>query len=137
MYRNTLMIGLVFSLVSVLLGAFGAHALKAMLTLDRLSSFETGVRYQFMHGAALIMLSLYISQNKVSQGLPTEIIWTARFFTWGVFCFSGSLYLFTLFALFNWNSPPLLGLVTPIGGFLFMLGWISWVRVVLLNKVDK
>ena len=59
MYRKILIWGLVFSLLAVVFGAFGAHALKVFVNQDKLQIFETGVRYQFMHAIALIALSLY------------------------------------------------------------------------------
>ena len=67
MYRKILIWGLVFSLLAVVFGAFGAHALKAFVSQDKLQIFETGVRYQFMHALALIGLSLYGSLQEVKQ----------------------------------------------------------------------
>ena len=59
MHRKILILGLFFSLLAVVLGAFGAHALKALVSQEKLQIFETGVRYQFMHAFALIALSVY------------------------------------------------------------------------------
>ena len=59
MHRKILVLGLIFAALSVLLGAFGAHALKSMVREDKLQIFETGVRYQFMHAMALITLAIY------------------------------------------------------------------------------
>jgi len=137
MHRKILIWGLLFSLLSVVLGAFGAHALKAFVTLDKLGVFETGVRYQFMHGIALILLSLYASQNNSLLGAQKGIGWAAHFFIVGIFCFSGSLYLLTLQSIFNFSGAHFLGPITPIGGLFFMLGWLNWLRVVFVNKVDK
>jgi uncharacterized membrane protein YgdD (TMEM256/DUF423 family) len=137
MHRKILVVGLLFSLLSVALGAFGAHALKALVTSDKLGVFETGVRYQFMHGVALIALSLYASQNNTLLGAHKGIAWASNFFIAGIFCFSGSLYLLTLQNIFNFSGANFIGPITPIGGLFFMLGWMSWLRVVFLNKVDK
>jgi uncharacterized membrane protein YgdD (TMEM256/DUF423 family) len=137
MHRKILIWGLSFSLVSVILGAFGAHALKVLVNADKLGVFETGVRYQFMHGMALIALSLYASQNNTISGAQKGISWAANFFMVGIFCFSGSLYLLTLQSILNFSGANLIGPLTPIGGLFFMLGWISWLRVVFLHKVDK
>jgi len=137
MHRKILVVGLLFSLLSVALGAFGAHALKALVTSDKLGVFETGVRYQFMHGVALIALSLYASQNNTLLGAHKGITWASNFFIAGIFCFSGSLYLLTLQNIFNFSGANFIGPITPIGGLFFMLGWMSWLRVVFLNKVDK
>jgi uncharacterized membrane protein YgdD (TMEM256/DUF423 family) len=137
MHRNILIWGLCCALLSIILGAFGAHALKSLITSDHLVTFETGVRYQFMHGAGLIMLALYASQNQALAGVQKGIRRAANFFIIGVFCFSGSLYLLALQSLIKLESLSILGPITPIGGLFFMLGWISWIRVVILNKVDK
>lgn len=137
MHRKILIGGLLFSLLSVVLGAFGAHALKALVTPDKLVVFETGVRYQFMHGIALIVLSLYAHQNNAELGTQKGISWAANFFIIGICCFSGSLYLLTLQSIFNFSGAIFLGPITPIGGLFFMLGWLSWLRVVFVNKVDK
>ena len=66
MGRKILILGLTFAALSVLLGAFGAHALKTMVSGDKLQIFETGVRYQFMHAIALITLAIYCSQRNLS-----------------------------------------------------------------------
>lgn len=137
MHRKILIGGLLFSLLSVALGAFGAHALKALVAADKLGVFETGVRYQIIHGIALIVLSLYASQNNTSIGTQKGIEWAANFFIAGIICFSGSLYLLTLQNLFALSWASFLGPITPIGGLFFMLGWMSWLRVVFLHKVDK
>lgn len=137
MHRKILIWGLSFSFLSIVLGAFGAHALKSFINIDRLVIFETGVRYQFMHAAALIMLALYSSQQQFTAALQKTIYWASKFFIIGVFCFSGSLYLLALQSIFKIEWVSIVGPITPIGGLFFMLGWISWIRVVWLNKVDK
>ena len=137
MHRNLYIWGLIFILFSILLGAFGAHALKSLITTDRLVTFETGVRYQFMHGVGLIMLAQYANNHSTVASIKKGIAWASNFFILGVFCFSGSLYLLALQAILKFEWVPILGPITPIGGLFFMLGWISWIRVVFLNKVDK
>jgi uncharacterized membrane protein YgdD (TMEM256/DUF423 family) len=64
MHRSIQIRGIVFAAIAVILGAFGAHALKALLPLDRLQVFETGVRYQIIHAIALIVLSLAMANAK-------------------------------------------------------------------------
>ena len=137
MHRKILIWGLLFSLLSFALGAFGAHALKALVTPDKLGVFETGVRYQLMHGMALIVLSLYASQHNALVGAQKGIGLAFIFFVVGIICFSGSLYLLTLQNILTISWASFLGPITPIGGLFFMLGWISWLRVVFLHKVDK
>jgi len=137
MSRKILLWGISFALLSVVLGAFGAHALKSIVPLDKLQIFETGVRYQFMHAMALVFLSLYIDQK---QGLFDDehaLKWASRFFSIGIILFSGSLYGLTISAYLNASWTAILGPITPLGGLCFMLGWLSWGRVVFLHKVDK
>lgn len=97
--------GLMF--LAVGLGAFGAHALKARLSPDMLAIFETGVRYQVYHALALLLLA--------SLRGPSKAVWC---FTAGIALFSGSLYLLALTGVRKW------GAVTPIGGVLFLAGWL-------------
>lgn len=137
MDRKILILGLTFAALSVLLGAFGAHALKSMVTEDKLQIFETGVRYQFMHAMALITLAIYCKQRNLSIKEQKRIGWAAHFFIAGTLLFSGSLYLLTLLSASNHPLIRFIGPITPIGGLSFMLGWFLWLRVVFLNKVDK
>lgn len=137
MHRKILILGILFSLLAVVLGAFGAHALKALVSVEKLQIFETGVRYQFMHAVALIALSLYGSQNEAKMGEQKAIGWSAHFFLIGIFLFSGSLYLLTLLSTTSYPIARLLGPITPLGGLCFILGWTFWLRVVFLHKVDK
>ena len=137
MSRKILLWGIGFALLSVILGAFGAHALKSIVPLDKLQIFETGVRYQFMHAMALIFLSLYMEQKQTIIGHENGLKWAARFFFIGIFLFSGSLYGLTISAFLNPTWISILGPITPLGGLCFMLGWLSWGRVVFLHKVDK
>jgi uncharacterized membrane protein YgdD (TMEM256/DUF423 family) len=137
MYRKILIFGLAFAALSVLLGAFGAHALKSMVSGEKLQIFETGVRYQFMHAMALITLAIYCNQRHLSVKEQKRIAWAAHFFIAGTLLFSGSLYILTLIATTDHPLIPFIGPITPIGGLCFMLGWFLWLRVVFLNKVDK
>lgn len=136
MHRKFLLWGIAFAFVAVLLGAFGAHALKAILSPEKLQSFETGVRYQFMHALALIALAIYSQQNKAKLILNKGIVWTARFFIVGSFLFCGSIYGLAILSVTYPEGTILLGPITPIGGLCYMLGWANWARLVWLNKVD-
>jgi uncharacterized membrane protein YgdD (TMEM256/DUF423 family) len=136
MHRKILLWGIGFAITAVLLGAFGAHALKAILTQEKLQSFETGVRYQLIHALALIALSIYGQINKTNDFLNKGIGWAAHFFIVGAFLFSGSIYGLALLSVIHPSWAFVLGPVTPIGGLFFMLGWAIWARVVWLNKVD-
>ena len=136
MHRKILLWGIGFAITAVLLGAFGAHALKSFLTPEKLQSYETGVRYQLIHALALIALSLYGQINKTNDFLNKGIGWAAHFFIVGAFLFSGSIYGLALLSVIHPSWAFVLGPVTPIGGLFFMLGWAIWARFVWLNKVD-
>ena len=101
-----------FSLLSVLFGAFGAHALKKKLSTEMLDIFEVAVRYQIYHGLGLIVVAWALSQWQNS--LTTAAGWC---FVAGIFIFSGSLYILSLTEI-RW-----LGAITPIGGLAFIAGW--------------
>ena len=105
--------GLVFLLTAVLLGAFGAHALKSYTTEQGLSWWKTGVSYQNTHGFALLILAL-ISPYLENQN---RVKWIALLFIGGCFLFSGSLYAMTL------TQIRILGAVTPFGGTLWIIAW--------------
>jgi uncharacterized membrane protein YgdD (TMEM256/DUF423 family) len=137
MHRKILILGLSFATLSVILGAFGAHALKSMVQEDKLQIFETGVRYQFMHAIALITLAIYCQQQHLSILEQKWIGWAAHFFIAGTLFFSGSLYFLTLLSPTNHSLIRFIGPITPLGGLCFILGWCFWLRVVYLKKVDK
>lgn len=137
MHRKIILWGLVLALLSVLFGAFGAHALKSLVAPDKLAIFETGVRYQFMHGLALILLSIFSQQNISNQPNEKRINGVAQLFLFGCLFFCGSLYLLTLQPLVGFNYSRIVGPITPLGGVLFMLGWASWIRLIWKHKVDK
>ena len=109
-----LALGAVSGAISVMLGAFGAHALKARLSADALSAFQTAVQYQMMHSLALIAVGLWLVRH------PDDMLarYAALAFCFGILFFSGSLYGLTL------GGPRWLGPVTPIGGMLFVAGWL-------------
>ena len=112
-YETTLIAGCVFGLLAVGIGAFGAHALKELLTENqRTETFELAVRYQFYHAFALVAAG-------VLQRLELAGRWAPIFFTIGIIIFSGSLFMLSLSGVTLW------GAVTPIGGVSFILGWGS------------
>jgi uncharacterized membrane protein YgdD (TMEM256/DUF423 family) len=108
--------GATFGLLAIVLGAFGAHALKKVLSEERLSSFEVGVRYQTY--SALFLLLLGFNAN-----LELSLIkWSFYFITYGTILFSVSIYLLSLADYLKKNFR-FLGPITPIGGLLMILGW--------------
>lgn len=102
-----------FGGVAVLLGAFAAHGLKASLSAEYLAVLQTGVQYQFIHALALLLVAV-LAKNNPSRFLSLAAI----FFAVGIVLFSGSLYLLVLT---TWKP----GLLTPLGGCLLVLGWLS------------
>jgi len=112
--------GLFFACLGVIIGAFAAHGLKPLLSLKEINNFETGVKYQFYHAIALIILGL------LGAHFPRQerLFKLAGFcFFIGIFLFSGSLYLLSTQSIFN-ITIPLLGPITPLGGLLLIFGWI-------------
>jgi uncharacterized membrane protein YgdD (TMEM256/DUF423 family) len=109
--------GGLFGGLGVILGAFGAHTLKARLTPELLAIFETGVRYQIYHALALLFLAL-VAEKRPKDGLLTAGGWL---FVVGTLLFSGSLYVLALGGV-RW-----LGAITPVGGAAFIIGWFCLV----------
>jgi uncharacterized membrane protein YgdD (TMEM256/DUF423 family) len=108
----------IFGLLAVIAGAFGAHALKAILNADQLAVWHTAVQYQFYHLFALLFLSTF-AHNKSKL-----ITASYYFFTFGIIFFSGSLYLLACRDVIGWGWLWIMGPITPIGGLLFILGWL-------------
>jgi len=104
----------IFGMLSVIFGAFGAHALKKILSQDQLKSFETGVKYQMYH--AIVLLVLGFNNEMISTG----IYWC---FTIGIILFSFSIYGLVLSDA-KGKKMKFLGPITPIGGLLLVTGWL-------------
>ena len=126
MHRSIQLRGIVFAAIAVILGAFGAHALKAVLPLDRLQVFETGVRYQIIHSIALIVLSLNLTKYEDATFASEWMHRAALFMTIGIVLFSGSLYIISTSSILPFSVGPWMGPITPIGGLFFIIGWTSW-----------
>lgn len=112
MEKRYFTLGAIVVLLSVAIGAFGAHALEPTLTAKALNSFQTAARYQTFHGLALIVVAF---AHERWPGRASKIAGVA--FTVGLVLFCGSLYALAL------GSPRAFGAVAPIGGLSFMLGW--------------
>jgi uncharacterized membrane protein YgdD (TMEM256/DUF423 family) len=117
--KNILLTGIVMAGAAVILGAFGAHGLKKIVTPEQLEVFKTGVQYQFYHALGMMLTALIAQQ--IEHNLIKRAAW--MFFS-GILAFSGSLYLMTLFYALNTEGVKWIGAVTPIGGLLFITGWI-------------
>lgn len=131
MVKKLLIVGIIYALTAVVLGALGAHALENYLTIDQLNSFETGVRYQMYHALALIL----VASISVITSKTKKIVF--YLFTIGVMLFSVSIYLLTTASLWNANFS-FLGPITPIGGLLLISGWIVllW-KIISNNSVNR
>ena len=116
-----------FGLTAVILGAFGAHALKSSLTVIQLNNWRTGVEYQFYHALALLFLSTF---SKYRSRL-IKIAFLS--FSLGIVLFSGSLYLLSTVSITG-LSTSYLGPVTPLGGLFLIGGWLSLILAALKNK---
>ena len=103
-----------FGMLSVILGAFGAHALKKILSEKQLHSFEVGVKYQMYH--AIVLLVLSFKSNTISSA-------TYWCFTLGIVLFSFSIYGLVLSDA-KGRKLRFLGPITPIGGLLLVSGWL-------------
>lgn len=128
MNKRIIIIASVFGLLAVILGAFGAHSLKQHISPANLQVWNTGVQYQFYHTMALLFLSTF------SRFKTRTINAASWFFTAGVICFSGSLYLLATKEILNLSWISVLGPVTPIGGLFFILGWLGLLFATLKNK---
>lgn len=98
--------------VAVAAGAFGAHALKNMLSPERLQTWHTAVQYHAWHALGLLLIGLASSHFQIDLSLPVLLLLA------GIFIFSGSLYVLCLTGV-GW-----LGAITPFGGVAFVLGWL-------------
>jgi uncharacterized membrane protein YgdD (TMEM256/DUF423 family) len=112
--RTLAVAGILLALATVF-GAFGAHALKAQLSPDRLQVYETAVRYHFFNALGLIGIGLTLRFVDAPA-----VRWAAVLVLIGVILFSGSLYALTF------GAPRLFGVVTPFGGLALIAGWICF-----------
>ena len=112
MFRVLLLLAALFGFTGVGLGAFAAHGLKGQLSAEYLAVFQTGVHYQMLHALALLGLAA------LWQRLGGRLLTAAGVcFCVGILLFSGSLYALTL------TGISALGMITPMGGLMFMVGW--------------
>jgi uncharacterized membrane protein YgdD (TMEM256/DUF423 family) len=125
--RTILVTASVFGMLGVITGAFGAHALQARLTPHQLEIWHTGVQYQFYHAFALLFLS---TLNRPQSNLVRTSYY---FFTVGIIFFSGSLYILACADLLgNWTHAS--GPITPLGGLMFICGWLTMAIAAYRNK---
>lgn len=123
----TLIIGAFYGMFSVILGAFGAHAFKKILSVERLTSFETGVKYQMYHALLLLIIGFFL---KFETGIEKTTAW---FIILGTFLFSVSIYFLSFQEVWGVNLK-FLGPITPIGGLLMITGWALLIYIFAKTK---
>ena len=119
---NWISTGAIFSGLSVMLGAMGAHSLKNVLTENKLSSFQTATEYMGYHGLALILVGTICLQLNGDSAKALKKV--GILFTTGIFMFSGSIYSLIF------EGPRIFGPITPVGGLCFMAGWFIFAGVI-------
>lgn len=121
MFKLFTSLGSINALIAVMLGAFGAHALKNRLSADMLDIFQTGVQYHFYHALGLLAVGI------IAYHLPDSSLlrWSGWLMLAGIIIFSGSLYILSISGI-TW-----LGAITPIGGTSFIAAWILLTIAVL------
>ena len=123
--KNWLITAFLLCGLAVALGAFGAHGLKTRVPPLQIEAFKTGVQYHFYHAFAIALAAI------LSQFVDNMFVRRAmRLFLAGIVCFSGSLYGLTFAELTNTEGVRWIGAITPIGGVLFILGWVQLARSV-------
>jgi uncharacterized membrane protein YgdD (TMEM256/DUF423 family) len=127
MKPSFLFLGAFCAFLGVGIGAFGAHALKAMLSAEHLAVYQTGVTYQMWHSLGLLCIGLLQHQTPGSK----FVSWAGWLMFIGILLFSGSLYLLVLL------DTPKFGMITPIGGVCFLIAWLLVCLSVNNNKPKK
>ena len=127
MNRKILFTASLLGIIAIVLGAFGAHSLKEVLTTEQLNTFETGVKYQMYHALFLLFLG---NSNSITEKMKKYVL---NLILFGVILFSGSIYLLATMAVTGINFK-IIGILTPIGGLLLLLGWGIFGMQVLQKK---
>ena len=126
MFKNFI-ITCFLGMLAIILGAFGVHALKELLSSEELSSFNTAVQYQMYHVIVLLFVNMYTG---FSTKQKNTISWL---FFFGIFFFSGSIYAIQLTAV----TAKSIWFITPLGGLFFILGWVFMLTGFLKKMRNK
>lgn len=119
-YKRLLFVCSILGMLAVGLGAFGAHGLKNVLAVDKITTYTTGITYHFYHTLSLLFVTVLIKDN------PSQWLKRSAFcFFIGILLFSGSLYLLATRELIGLSNYKWLGPLTPLGGLFFIMGWLS------------
>ncbi len=113
--KKNLTITALLGAIAIMLGAFGAHGLKEILSPEDIVSFQTGVRYQMFHVFALLFVNMYQNFSEKTKNTISYLFFA------GILCFSGSIYFIKLTGI---TMAKPLYLITPLGGMLFIIGWL-------------
>ena len=127
MNKTILVTGLIFGVLAIILGAFGAHGLKKVLVADELATFETGVRYQMYHALFLMVLSML---PRVADDTKKWVFYAVVI---GVVLFSFSIYFLATNKLTAFDFRKI-GWVTPVGGLFMIVGWVYLIISILTKK---
>jgi uncharacterized membrane protein YgdD (TMEM256/DUF423 family) len=106
-------------MISVILGAFGAHALKELIPEKTLASFHTATTYMMTHAIAIFIVGMMYRHYK-----NKTMIWSGNFFVMGIIMFSGSIYLRIVLSFLGYEKLDIINIITPVGGLMFILGWL-------------
>ena len=117
MDRKIILTATVFGAIAIVLGAFGAHGLKSLISPESITVFETGVKYQMYHALFLLFLG---TTPLVSEKAKKSILMLV---VAGVVLFSGSVYFLACNVIFSFDFKKI-GIITPIGGLLLILAWV-------------
>lgn len=112
--RTSLLAGTGLLFLGVVIGAFGAHGLKSIVTPEKLITFETGVRYHFYHAFGLVLLGLYQLHSTAKLKVSHYA------FVAGIFLFSFNCYFYAI------SEIKIFAIIVPLGGLMFILGWANW-----------
>ncbi|PZW37779.1 uncharacterized membrane protein YgdD (TMEM256/DUF423 family) [Mesonia algae] len=113
----TLIVATLYGGLAIILGAFGAHALKKIFTPEQIASFETGVKYQMYHAIVLLIIG---TQLPLVNSIEVVMVWL---FIIGTLLFSFSIYGLSISSA-KGNKIKILGPITPLGGLLLVAGWV-------------
>ncbi len=118
-YQKWTLVSVFSGVLAVILGAFGAHSLKPLLTPEQMGTFQTASFYHFTHTIVLLIMAFTMRSY-----IHPYLRWAAIFIFMGIVFFSGSLYLLACREILQMPPWGSLGLITPVGGLLLIAGWV-------------
>ena len=128
MNKSTLIVASVLGMLSVILGAYGAHGLEKIVDAEAVEIFNTGVQYQMYHALFLLFVGVAGLSNKVKQ----IILYTTLI---GIIFFSGSIYGLSTNTLTTFDFKSI-GFITPLGGLLLIFSWLILLINIVKTKAD-